>query len=131
MKAWASAFLVVIGKWALPMPGMMWAAWRGPSLKASPCTEWPGAGTAGFASEADAVGWGGSSPKVDGAGLQAPRAARNAPNRLKQARIDKVSGGPIGVADRFQVRLIPGWCELVHRLNSHRCPGRSGQPFLV
>src|SRR5262245_38859186 len=93
MKAWASDFLVVTGKRALPMPGMRCAACRGPSLKASPCTECPGAGTAGLASGADAVGLGGSSPKVGGADLKAPRAARYAPNQFQHARIDKASGG--------------------------------------
>ena len=50
---------------------------RGPSLKASPCTEWPGAGTAGLASEADAVGLIGSSPRAKGerAGRRSKHAA--------------------------------------------------------
>src|SRR5262245_41962011 len=93
MKAWASDFLVVTGKRALPMPGMMWAACRGPSLKASPCTDCPGAGTAGLASEADAVGLDGSSLEVGGLKRTNPVAARIAPSQLTNVRIDKVSGG--------------------------------------
>src|SRR3954454_9867695 len=60
MNAWASALGVVTGKWALPMPSSRTAFCRGPSLNASPWTEWPGAGTAGLASEGEAVGLAGS-----------------------------------------------------------------------
>src|SRR3954451_25144406 len=64
MNACASGLAVVTGKWTRPMPGIAYALCRGPSLKASPCTEWPAAGAAGFASVEVAVGRVGSSPRA-------------------------------------------------------------------
>src|SRR5438445_8978727 len=64
MNACASGLVVVTGKWTRPMPGIAYALCRGPSLNASPWTEWPAAGRAGFASVEVAVGRVGSSPRA-------------------------------------------------------------------
>ena len=46
---------MVTGNGDSPWPGFRTAARLGPSLKASPCKEWPAAGTEGFVELAGAV----------------------------------------------------------------------------
>src|SRR3954447_14744369 len=87
MKAWASLLLVVTGKCPLPIPGIKYARCRGPSLNASPCTECPGAGTAGLASEEDAVGLGGSWATTVEVDKQDVMPTATAPIQLKTTRI--------------------------------------------
>src|SRR5438309_898135 len=92
MKAWASGLLVVTWKSTLPWPSLRYAFWRGPSSNASPWTEWPAAGTAGFFSEAVAVGFAGSSARVGAIEqTKTTRASRQAGRRIE--------GAPVGVSE--------------------------------